>query len=252
VRLWDIRAEKERAAFTVRHPAYVLARVTSLAFSPDGKTLAAGVARRTLDRLLPGEAVVWDVTTGKELCALPGLGTSRPVVTFTEGTTLAVADTYRGMVRLFEGTTGKETGALRKPGGGGLISLAVSPDARLLAAGEMKVGPRGEGLPVEVTVWDLQAGQLAATLKGHVGVIYALAFSPDGRTLASAGTDRIVRLWEAATGGELAAYEGHAGTVFSVAFAASGCAVATVGDDRSVKLWDITEALDRKPGGRGG
>jgi hypothetical protein len=91
-----------------------------------------------------------------------------------------------------------------------------------------------------VKLWEAATGKLLATLQGHAGGIYSVAWSPDGKTLASGPGDNTVKLWEAATGKLLTSLEGHTDTVNSVAWSPDGKILASGSGDKTVKLWEAS------------
>jgi Tol biopolymer transport system component len=192
--------------------------VTSVAWSPDGTTLASSSAYDT--------ARLWDAASGDEQATLTGHDNGVFSVAWSpDGTTLA-SGVNDPTVRLWDAASGDEQATLT--GHDGLVwSVAWSPDGTTLASG----GDDGT-----VRLWDAASGDEQATLTGHDGRVTSVAWSPDGTTLASGGIDGTVRLWDAASGDEQATLTGPA--VWSVAWSPDGTTLATACSDETVRLWD--------------
>ncbi|GBL16328.1 serine/threonine-protein kinase F [Microcystis aeruginosa NIES-1211] len=77
------------------------------------------------------------------------------------------------------------------------------------------------------------------TLTGHSGQVYSLAYSPDGRYLASGSKDRTIKIWEVATGKGLRTLTGHSGVVLSVAYSPDGRYLASGSQDKTIKIWEV-------------
>src|SRR5262249_2739905 len=93
-----------------------------------------------------------------------------------------------------------------------------------------------------VTLWDVGSGEVSRSWQGPQSGIYGIAFSPDGRFLATGGNERdsSVIVWERATGGKLAQFEGHHSAVIPVVFSPDHRLLVSGGGDSSVLLWDLT------------
>jgi WD40 repeat protein len=90
-----------------------------------------------------------------------------------------------------------------------------------------------------------QEAKLRAFLKGHTNMVSSVAYSPDGKTLASASQDHTVRLWETATNKELTTLQGHTNAVDVVAFSPDGMTLASGGLDKTVRLWEVATRKER-------
>ncbi len=199
-----------------------LPRVDGVTFAADGTLLlAAGGAPGK-----SGEAIVYDVRTGKQLARC---GNEHDVP-------LAAA-VHAGSGLLALGGSGKAVTVHTLSDGSVsftarhddfVLALDFSPDGSLLAAADRSGA---------LLVWETDGGRLGQTLSGHKGAVNGVAFHRAGRQLASAGADGTLRLWDVIDGKELWQKPAHLGPVFAVAFGPDD-RIATAGQDGKVRTWD--------------
>jgi WD40 repeat protein len=192
------------------------------ALSRDGKTLATGGR--------DGEALLWDTATGKLLYDLKerGLSDVRALALSGDGKTLAACSFFHPPV-LWDARTGKRLLRLGKEAKGACC-VAFSPGP---GPGP---GPGGKllasGGHAELQLWEAATGKLRADLKGHGDWVRCVTFSPDGKLLASAGEDGVIRVWDVASGKEKHPFAGLQGGKMFVGFligGRTGGRVVTVG-----------------------
>jgi WD40 repeat protein len=131
-------------------------------------------------------------------------------------------------VKLYDVETGQETAVFPGPEGG-VNDLAFHRDGRQLAVA-------GSGI---VEVWDIVAHKKVHELLGHSQWVYCVAFSPDGKWLATGGWDRTIKLRDATNGEERLTIFAHEGFVLDLAFSPDSRCLASTSEDRSVRLWDV-------------
>lgn len=234
IRLWDVATHRQLGT-----PFTASTDVLTVAFSPDGRTLAGGTSSGTI--------LLWDVATHRQLGAgLTGHTDAVLSVAFSpDGRTLASASNDH-TIRIWDVATHRQLGIPLTGNTDAVQSVAFSPDGRILASA---------GADGTIRLWDptdRAYRELGTPLTVPTGSVLSVAFSPDGRTVAAASSDT-VWLWDAATRGQLgnpltvptAAQNVAPPGVKSVAFSADGRILATASDD--VRLWDV--ATHRQIGG---
>jgi WD40 repeat protein len=268
VRLWNAQTGQERAVLAGHQRA-----VTALAFSPDGRRIASGSwdhtiklwrASATSNTILrggqpsiwrlaisacgsrlavaggDGSVGIWNLKDARELAVLKGHTNFTEEIVLSPDGSLAMTVGPDRTTRVWDVDAAREVAVLTRETTDANHALALSPDGALLARG-------GENHAIHL--WDVRTREDVAILRGHAGHIAGLAFSPDGRILASGSgpPDGTVKLWDLATLEEIGSFAGSRSWMAPVAFSPDGKRLATgVGmPDYTIKIWDLASRREQ-------
>ena len=214
--VWDLRSAKllfEQATYQSRGMA--------VAFSPDGKEIAASGSDLIIQ--------IRDASSGSLIHALPVEDRRINGIAYRSDGKLFAAVGTSGRVELLDRSTGK---ALLSwdAGLGSLSNVVFSPDGSQLAVVSDDTN--------DAKVFDATTGKEVLVLKGHTNSNWGIDYHPDGTRLVTAGRDATARVWDAKTGELLMTLTGHTTTIGTVHFSPDGTQIATGGADGKVYVWD--------------
>jgi WD40 repeat protein len=219
IRLWDVGSGRLLRSLRSQEGAHY---VRGVAFSPDGKWLAATDNRKGV--------IVWDAQTWKESHQLPTPGEIVWSVTFSADSRRLAASSESG-IRVWDATTGKPIAEPVEAHRGMVTDVAFSAEPGVVVTGSMDT---------TVRFWDAVTGRQREVIRHGTYVGFALA--PDGKRLATSAHDDTVRLWDVATGKQLLKLPGHGkyGGRYGLHFFPDGERLASWGDDFYLRVWQTT------------
>ena len=204
----------------------------------DGKILATTDSSKAVIEL-------WDAKERSPLRTLESKHGAVTEIRFSPSGEMLCATTEDNVVLLWDTKSGRLGTEPLTRGDSSTRGIAFSPDESVLAYCDAEI---------EVKLWSIEERRELATLSGHHAPIHSIAFSPDGRYVATSAGDfdgvangttdaAEIKLWDSTTGSVLSEFSGHVWPVTRVEFTRDGATLASLGMDYRLQLWDVDELL---------
>jgi WD40 repeat protein len=216
IRFWDPETGKQR--FELPKDDVKMAPALSIAFAPDGKTVAVGMRG--------GQVAIWDIDA-RSITGSFAYSQDSKLLGVSGGSKIILFDRAANKeLRRFDCKDAPPKTLLPD-----VAALAFCPDKRTLAVACW------DGV---IRILNFADGKEVSACEGHQSVPFAIEYSRDGRTLLSGSADTTVRLWEPFSGVQIAELKGHTGEVHGVALSPDGKTAYSAAADTNVLVWDTT------------
>ena len=203
---------------TKEHKATLVGDVRYIAFSPDGKTLASSNG---------SSITIWDVNAQQQIKRIPARTNSR--IVFSPDGKAVLSSDVDDKLRLWDTETGENK--LTLPMNAAVDeAFAYSPDGESIASSD----PNSI-----ILIRDAKTGEQKIKLTGHMRPVHTVVYSPDSKTLASGGGDDTIQLWDPNTGENKAILIGHSSAVETLTVSPDGLTLASGSFDGTIQFWDI-------------
>jgi WD40 repeat protein len=217
--LHDVSFQNANLAKTVFSETF--SGIISVAFSHDGKILAAGDSN--------GEIRLWRVADNQSLNIFRGHTNMVTSLNFSHDNMLLASGSSDSNVKLWNIETGQFLKTLEEHKGE-VWSVIFSPNGEFLVTGSDDY---------TIRIWNVSTGECLKVFQEHTSWVTSLAFSFDGNMLVSGSDDLTIKLWDFGTGECLKVFQGHSDGVRSVVFSPDNQMLVSGSDDHTVKLWDV-------------
>jgi WD40 repeat protein len=192
--------------------------VSSVAFSPDGKTIVSGSSDRTVR--------LWDLQGNQIKVFHHDRKVKVWSVAFSPDDKTIVSGSSDKTIRLWDVANGEQLKVFHHDDQ--VWSVAFSPDGKTIVSGSSDK---------TIRLWDVANGEQLMEFH-HDDTVWSVAFSPDSKTIVSGSSDKTLRLWDVANGNQIMKFQ-HDDTVLSVAFSPDGKTIVSGGADQTLRLWNL-------------